>query len=362
METGGWGIMSIMKVSAHMNKNTPRRLWVNMFLGICFLVFSVGVIGFGYFVLKGRIISQVPDVTAPAIEEVTEVASAQFPVGVDMQTEEIIENPKVDTYFYTYVSSKKDDTSAHTSWLPRIFGKLALMNWYQNLASLSTRILVVESGERKEEVASHFSKILNWDKNAEEEFLASIVWATPELADGKFFPGSYVVARGATPAEVAPLIIDRFKSEVLARYGTEVESRVPLAQALIVASLLEREAYDFEDMRHISGVIWNRLFTDMRLQIDATLQYAKGSKPSQPWWPKVIPNDKYIASVYNTYKNEGLPPAPIANPSLDAILAALNPTKTDCMYYFHDKHAEFHCSKTYEEHVNLLKQYYGRGK
>ena len=100
----------------------------------------------------------------------------------------------------------------------------------------------------------------------------------------------------------------------------------------------------------------------MRLQIDATLQYAKGSKPSEPWWPGVRPADKFIASVYNTYENSGLPPAPIANPSLDAILAALNPTKTDCMYYFHDRQAEFHCSPTYEEHVELLKQYYGQGK
>jgi UPF0755 protein len=100
----------------------------------------------------------------------------------------------------------------------------------------------------------------------------------------------------------------------------------------------------------------------MRLQIDATLQYAKGSNPQHVWWPKVTPSDKYIASAYNTYKNEGLPPAPIANPSMEAIIAALNPKKTDCMYYFHDKKAGFHCTKTYEEHVALLKEYYGKGK
>ncbi len=168
--------------------------------------------------------------------------------------------------------------------------------------------------------------------------------------------------KGATPAEVAPLILDQFHTEVLSRYTTEVASVVPLHDALTIASLLEREAYDFEDMRHISGVIWNRLFIDMRLQLDATLQYAKGSKPSEPWWPKVRPVDKYIASAYNTYKYEGLPPTPIANPSLEAILAALNPSETECMFYFHDKNSGFHCAKTYEEHVALLKQYYGRGK
>ncbi len=170
------------------------------------------------------------------------------------------------------------------------------------------------------------------------------------------------MARKAAPDVVIPLITDRFKNEVLSRYGSDVEDIVPLNEALTIASLLEREAYDFEDMRLIAGVIWNRLFIDMNLQIDATLQYAKGSEPTEPWWPRVVPSDKYIASVYNNYKNSGLPPAPIANPSLDSILAALNPRKTDCMYYFHDRHAGFHCAKTYAEHVTLLKQYYGQGK
>ena len=66
------------------------------------------------------------------------------------------------------------------------------------------------------------------------------------------------------------------------------------------------------------------------------------------------PDDKYIESPFNTYSNKGLPPSPIANPSTDAIIAALNPKKTDCMYYFHDRKANFHCSVTYEEHVALL--------
>jgi UPF0755 protein len=57
-----------------------------------------------------------------------------------------------------------------------------------------------------------------------------------------------------------------------------------------------------------------------------------------------------------------LPPTPIANPSVAAVLAALNPKKTTCLFYFHDASAGFHCSDTYEQHVALLKKYYGRGK
>ena len=115
-------------------------------------------------------------------------------------------------------------------------------------------------------------------------------------------------------------------------------------------------------MRDISGIIWNRLFINMPLQLDASLQYAKGTDSKTSWWPQVRPADKYIESDFNTYANKGLPPAPISNPSLDAIIAALNPKKTECMYYFHDQRGGFHCNETYEEHVAALKRIYGQGR
>ncbi len=290
------------------------------------------------------------------------VGTSLFPIGVNPLEKEITESPELNTFVGTYIEPESEVLSIHMNWFSRVLGKLALMNWYQNLASLSSRILVVESGERKEEIADHFGKILGWDATEKKEFLELIMSTSPVLEDGKFFPGTYTVSRGATPADVAPPVLEKFNTEVVSRYSPEMERVVPLHDALTIASLLEREAGDFDDMRHISGVIWNRLFVDMKLQIDATLQYAKGSKSNQPWWPRVVPSDKYLASAYNTYKYEGLPPTPIANPSLESIIAALNPTKTDCMFYFHDKKGQFHCTNTYEEHVTLLKQYYGRGK
>ncbi|HMO78075.1 MAG TPA: endolytic transglycosylase MltG [Candidatus Paceibacterota bacterium] len=101
----------------------------------------------------------------------------------------------------------------------------------------------------------------------------------------------------------------------------------------------------------------------MPLQLDATLQYARGSKAEENrWWPRVVPRDKFIESPYNTYENAGLPPAPIANPSAEAVLAALNPRITECMFYFHDAKGKFYCTETYEEHVAKLKEIYGRGQ
>ena len=287
---------------------------------------------------------------------------APFPVGIDPARKRIVENPEAEAYFNEYVLEDASVAGVRTSWVRRVLSQLAMSGLYQNLASPTSRILVILSGERKEEVAEHFGSILGWDKAGRREFMERVASSSPELSEGKFAPHTYMMARGASPAEVSELVTSQFQKDILSRYATSTAEIVPLADALTIASLLEREGRDFDDMRHISGIIWNRLFGGMRLQIDATLQYAKGSKLTEPWWPQVLPADKQIASVFNTYKHIGLPPAPIANPSTEAILAALNPKSTDCMYYFHDADSAFHCSATYEEHVALLKQYYGRGR
>ena len=285
-----------------------------------------------------------------------------FPVGVNPRQKAISEDPSLEAFLQTNAMSTIVASHKASGIFRKLQRTLALFGWYQSLASLSSRILVIDSGERKEQIADHFGKILDWDEPMKQEFLDFITQKNPMIPDGTFFPGKYTVEKGATPETVALLITERFEREVLARYTDHVTAQVPLSDTLVLASLLEREAYDFTDMRKISGVIWNRLFSNMNLQIDATLQYAKGSNPSEPWWPRVLPEDKYIESVFNTYKQSGLPPTPISNPSLAAIIAALNPEKTDCMYYFHDKKSDFHCAPTYKEHVRLLKEYYGRGK
>lgn len=331
-------------------------------LGVALLFSTLFVLtaGVAFFVIEGREFGG-GRVTVDVEGGASDSPEFRFPVGVDPRHELIVENPIVDAYFKEHVA-ENGSAVRHVSWVGKVVGKLALMDWYQNLASVSSRLLVILPGERKEEVAQHFGKILGWDSVERETFLRSVAEAIPTLEEGKFFPGRYTVSRGAGPEEVVSLVLARFDEEVASRYGKETEAVVPLRDALTIASILEREAYDFTDMREISGVIWNRLFIDMNLQIDATLQYAKGEREDQPWWPKVVPRDKYIESPYNTYENVGLPPAPIASPSIEAILAALNPKQTDCLYYFHDQDAGFHCAPTYEEHVRLLKEYYGRGK
>ncbi len=284
-----------------------------------------------------------------------------FPVGVNPQNKTITEQHGVATYLSTHFA--QEEASIKTSFLQRIQKELLALAWYQNLASPHSRVLMIYAGQRQEEVVDAFGDIMGWDDTQRAVFALSVSIAYPEFPEGVFAPGKYIVEKKASPETVAKLVTDRFTENIMRRYNAEVASKVPAAQALIVASLLQREAYTFADMRIISGVVWNRLFNDMKLQLDATLQYARGSEPyATRWWPPVVPDDKYIDSPYNTYQHKGLPPTPIANPSAAAVLAALNPQDSDCLFYFHDDHGDLYCSSDYEGHVEKLKNIYGRGQ
>lgn len=289
------------------------------------------------------------------------VAPEPFPVSVNPGRKEIVTNPEAEDFISTELALQPGNTN--DSWFGKLFASLSSYNWYQNLASVASRSLVIRPGERREEIIKHFGDILGWNEDERIAFSNYVISETPDLEEGKFAPGNYTLATRSHPTEAATVVVQRFDEEVLSRYDTSVAEVVPLEDALIIASLLEREAYDFTDMREISGIIWNRLFLGMKLQIDATLQYAKGSQASERhWWPKVVPADKYIESLYNTYQHPGLPPTPIGNPSVEAIIAALNPIPTDCLFYFHDRNGGFHCSINYEGHVAGLKKHYGRGR
>ena len=284
-----------------------------------------------------------------------------FPVTVNPMTQTITEDPRVEAML-----------SASTTLTASIFGTeglfvqlaAAVINAapYQALSGGETKAVIIQPGYRKEQVANAFGRALGWSDEQRAAFLADAAANAPTLTEGEFDAGTYVVNASTTPAEVQGMISDQFTADIGSRYASSTQALVPMDEALKIASLLEREAGSNEQMRIISGIIWNRMFADMKLQLDASVQYAKADGTNGVWWPIVKPKDISIKSPYNTYKYFGLPPTPIATPSVAAVLAALNPKQTDCVYYFHDAKGGFHCSATYAQHVALLKQYYGRGK
>jgi len=222
----------------------------------------------------------------------------------------------------------------------------------QLLANPFVRYVKITEGTRKEEVAERVGTALGWTDAQKAEFETDVT-----SAEGKLYPETYLVAGSTDPNTMKDRLLQRFDSKVASQIKEISRGKITnLDTALKVASLIQREAAGKSDMNLISGIIWNRIFKGMDLDIDATLQYAKGNTDIG-WWPKVTPADKSIQSPYNTYLNKGLPPTPISNPGIAAIQAAFNPESTKCIFYFHDKNRNIHCSVTYQEHVAKIKKY-----
>jgi uncharacterized YceG family protein len=221
----------------------------------------------------------------------------------------------------------------------------------QDLANPFVRYVKINEGLRKEQVVEKVGEVLGWDSEEKDTFTEEV-----STLEGKLFPQTYLVPDNIDAQALSDRMLARFNQQIAGKVLKTAKKKTDTDTVLKIASLIQREAGGKDDMKLISGIIWNRLNKKMNLQIDATLQYAKGNQIIG-WWPKVFPEDKYIDSPFNTYKNNGLPPAPIANPGLDAIIAAANPQSTSCIFYFHDAKKNIHCSKTYSEHVAKIKKY-----
>ncbi len=216
--------------------------------------------------------------------------------------------------------------------------------------------VVIPEGLRKEEIADILARKLGWSDEEKQNWITKYTEPNLDHTEGVYFPDTYLIPVDETPADVAKRFLAKFEEKFVPYAAEALRQNVRWPTLLKIASLIQREAAGPGDMPLIAGILWNRLLTNMKLDIDATLQYARGNA-QDGWWPKIVAADKDINSPYNTYKNAGLPPHPIDNPGLEAISAVLHPEKTDCLYYLHDNSAQIHCAKTYAEHQANIQKY-----
>ena len=172
--------------------------------------------------------------------------------------------------------------------------------------------------------------------------------------EGVLFPKTYDLKAGTTAADALQLLLTQFEKETSALDWTKATALgVTPYQIVIIASMIEREAGVPQDRAKIARVIYNRLAKHMRLQIDATVQYGIYLKTGSYKDPLLV-EDYSFASSFNTYLIDGLPPAPIANPGLASLQAALNPADGQWLYYLLvGKNGEHAFVDTYDEFVRL---------
>lgn len=166
--------------------------------------------------------------------------------------------------------------------------------------------------------------------------------------EGYLFPDTYYVSTaGYQPKFFLERMLGTFRSKIVTPYGAEAaESGHTMNDILIMASMVQDESRGDEDERGtVAGILWNRLKNGTLLGVDATVRYAL-RKPREP----LTRTDLDLDSPYNTRKEAGLPPTPIANPGEQAIVAALRPKTTDYWYYLHDAQGVIHYARTNDEH------------
>lgn len=210
---------------------------------------------------------------------------------------------------------------------------------------------------RKEQVGEYLAETLNWNSDQVNEWNDLYKNDKPEYFEGVYYPDTYLIPVSESPAQVAQRLINRFEEKFAPLSDKFISENIKWTTGLKIASLIAREAGGEDDIKLISGIIWNRLNTGMRLQIDATMQYTLGKKADGSWWGPVSISEKLNESAYNTYLHEGLPPTPICSPSIEYIEAALDPEETDCLFYLHGKDRQIHCAKTYKEHLENIENY-----
>ena len=173
--------------------------------------------------------------------------------------------------------------------------------------------------------------------------------------EGFLFPDTYFFLKGESVEAVIKKMKSRFYEVLPKDYEDKAEEKgLTLYQAVILASIVEKEAKFDEDRPLVASVFLNRLKVGMPLQSDATINYVL--KDKKLW---LTDKDLKIDSPYNTYTHTGLPPTPICNPGLKSLLAVVNAPKTDYYYFLTTKSGKAVFEKTLEEHNRDIRKYYG---
>ncbi len=179
--------------------------------------------------------------------------------------------------------------------------------------------------------------------------------AEGEHPEGRFFPDTYLFKSSDTDLDILRRAFERM-NRVLAEEWAQRDDDLPYGspyEALIMASIVEKETGAAFERDQVAGVFVRRLRRGMRLQTDPTVIYGMG----ESYQGGITRKDLRTHTPYNTYRISGLPPTPIALPGREAIHAALNPAEGEALYFVAKGDGTHKFSKTLEEHQKAVREY-----
>ncbi len=213
--------------------------------------------------------------------------------------------------------------------------------------------VIIPEGWRIEEIARELVKrgII-----PEEETFVNM--AKEQALEGKLFPSTYFFGKNSPVQIVIKTMFEEYEKNILPVIKA-IKTDFTENQILTLASIVEREATYNDERPKIAAVYINRYKIGKRLEADPTVQYALGYIPEENrfWKGRLLYRDLKIDNPYNTYRYNGLPPGPIANPGLKSVEAILNPAQDfTALYFVADNTGRHIFSDTYHQHINTVKE------
>jgi UPF0755 protein len=259
---------------------------------------------------------------------------------------------------YTYLQGKQNQIKAGEYLISPSMPPWKILEALTSGTAVLYSVTIPE-GYRISEIADLLEKSKLVDKQQflsetrNRELLESLDIPTDSL-EGYLYPDTYQFSKSSGARRIVKTLVDTFKEKV------HIPERVQQAKSLkltfheivTLASLIEKETGLGSERKLISSVFHNRLMKKMRLQTDPTVIYAMANFDGN-----IRKKDLSIDSPYNTYKHFGLPPGPIASPGIESIEAALQPEKSDFLYFVSRKNGSHQFSTNYKDHTRAVQKY-----
>lgn len=275
-------------------------------------------------------------------------------VAQELKEAGVIKNPLAFKILLRLTSSAKD-LKAGKFDLRKNTPSFEVINCIKSGRCTHYERLTVLEGWRSEEIAEALA-----EKNITDgkEFLSIV---RERGLEGKLFPSTYLFSENTPAQKVVAEMTAQYEQRILPLF-LKYPSKLSEKEVLTLASIVEREAIHHDERPKIAAVYLNRLKIGKRLEADPTVQYALGynARENRYWKRGLTYKDLKVKSPYNTYRNAGLPPGPICNPSYESILGVLNPEPNfDNLYFVADNTGRHVFSPTFDQHKRNIRRIRG---
>ena len=330
-----------------------KRKWLAPALCLLLLIFLIPLLALAYLIND---LNQPMEIQGESILFMVESGTSLTRVANELESMDLIDNSVSMTL---YARIQRTAASIQSGEYELTAG-MTSMDFLRKMLAGDTyqyRITLIEGWTLEQalnEIWSNSNIVRELNSNS-GELVADSLNLVEESVEGLLYPDTYFFTRGTTDREILTRAYERMK-EVLTEAWESRLGALPYNDAydaLILASIIEKESAEESERGHIAGVFVRRLELGMRLQSDPTVIYGMGDN----FDGDIRREDLLEETAYNTYRINGLPPTPIALAGIDSINASLNPLPSDYLYFVSRGNGTHYFSSTLQEHNDAVSRF-----